>query len=745
MLRIAVFASGEGSNLQALINAAGAGRIPAQLAFVLASKAGAGALLRAEKAGIKSLVSSPQDFQTPEAYSAHLASECRKRAIGLICLAGFLPKLAAPLLEAYADRILNIHPSLLPAFGGKGMYGLRVHEAVLKAGARFSGCTAHFIDAHYDHGPIVLQACVGVLSGDTPAALAKRVLEAEHRIYPEAVRLFAEGRLKVEAGAVRILEAEAKPPFPAEGETAAPSRTALPKAPPSGVRRALLSVSDKTGLFEFAQGLARLGVEIVSTSGTAKALEKAGVLVRPLESLTGFPEILDGRVKTLHPKVHGAILMRRSEASHWLQAQAFGIEPIDLVAVNLYPFAQAVQPFSREAVENIDIGGVALIRAAAKNFEDVAVVVSPADYEPVLAELGRNAGRLSEETRRRLSWKAFEHTAAYDAMIAKAWSAGEAGKKSQALPARLGLRLEKVMDLRYGENPHQKAALYVREGERPDFDQLHGKELSYNNLLDAFGAWEAVCEFEEPASVIFKHVTPSGLAVGKTILEALEKAWACDPVSAFGGVLAFNRPVDAAVAQALAKRFVEVISAPGFEPEALDILKKKPNLRLVVMKTRPSEEPMMRSLGKEVLAADPDRLLLGGQWKVATKRAPSLEEEASLRFAWAACKHVRSNAIVLAGPDAAVGIGAGQMSRVDSVRLAAEKYAKYREANPAPKALALASDAFFPFRDGIDEAAKTGATAVVQPGGSVRDPEVIAAADEKGLAMVFTGVRHFRH
>ncbi|MFA6093813.1 MAG: bifunctional phosphoribosylaminoimidazolecarboxamide formyltransferase/IMP cyclohydrolase [Elusimicrobiota bacterium] len=513
---------------------------------------------------------------------------------------------------------------------------------------------------------------------------------------------------------------------------------------PSRVRRALLTVSDKTGLAEFARGLHALGVELVSTSGTAALLREAKVPVRLLETLTGFPEILGGRVKTLHPRVHGGILARRADEHHSAECADLGIEPIDMVVVNLYPFAQAAAghpAFSSEQVENVDIGGVALLRAAAKNHEDVAVVCSPKDYPALLKELQEGSAALSQDTRRRLATAAFEHTAAYDAMIARAWSS----KTAADIPSRLDLSFDKLFDLRYGENPHQKAALYAPAGEDPSFEQLHGKELSYNNLLDAFGTWEAVCDFPETAAVIFKHVTPSGIAIGASLVEALEKAWACDPLSAFGGVLAFNRPVDAAVAQFLSKRFVEVLSAPDFEPEALELLRKKPNLRLVRMKARPAASIRLRSVGKEVLAYEPDGLLLKDALKLATRRAPTPEEEKALLLAWSACKHVKSNAIVLATTDRTVGIGAGQMSRVDSVHIAGEKFSKYLKENPAPKPLVLASDAFFPFRDGLDEAAKLGITAVIQPGGSVRDAEVVAAAEEHGLAMLLTGIRHFRH
>ena len=745
MKKIAVFASGEGTNLQSLLDACASGRIRGHVALVVSNNAEAGALRRARRAGVETLISHPKDFATPEEYNAFLAYECQKRGIDLICLAGFMLLLRAPLLKAFPWRIMNVHPSLLPAFGGKGMYGRHVHEAVIKSGTRVSGCTVHFIDEIYDRGHVVTQATVPVLPNDTPETLAARVRAQEHFIYPKAVSLWCEDRIKVEDKGIEVL----------------PS----PKDRSTRVKRALLSVSDKTGLVEFAKGLQEMGVELVSTSGTAKALQQARLEIRPLDTVTGFPEILSGRVKTLHPNVHGAILFRRKDSVQAREAELFGIEPIDIVVVNLYPFAATVakasDPFSLDVIEQIDIGGVALIRAAAKNFEDVAVLTSPADYNTVLDELAGNQGQLPQETRRRLALKAFQHTAQYDTMIAQAWSGtssssavtspAEAAYEKPSTPAapfpeELTVRLSRVQPLRYGENPHQKAALYRWQDAPLSFTQLHGKELSYNNLLDAQGTWDAVNEFEQPAAVIFKHVTPSGISVGETQLDAFNAAWACDPLSAFGGVLAFNRPLTAAVAQLLSKRFVEVIVAPGYEPEALQLMKQKPNVRLLQRTAKPSGRLQLRSLDTEILATEPDRLLLGDQWKVVSQRAPTPDEEAALRFAWAACKHVKSNAIVLAGPTATVGIGAGQMSRVDSVHMAGVKYKEYlRVGGPAPKALVLASDAFFPFRDGIDAAATLGISAIIQPGGSIKDAEVFAAADEHGLAMITTGVRHFRH
>ncbi len=735
MTKIAVFASGEGTNLQALIDACRQNRIRGEIVLVVSNNADAGALRRAQRAGIATLVSDPKTFQSPEEYNAHLAHECNQRGVELICLAGFMLLVKEPLLKAFPWRIMNIHPALLPAFGGKGMYGRHVHEAVVKSGVRVSGCTVHFIDRDYDKGWAISQATVPVLPSDTPETLAARVRAQEHWIYPKAVGLYCEGRLKADDNGMTIL----------------PSH--LDKS--SRIKRALLSVSDKTGIVEFARGLVDMGVEIVSTSGTAKTLQEAGIPIRSLDSVTGFPEILAGRVKTLHPNIHGAILLRRKDPAQAREAELFGIEPIDLVAVNLYPFAQTVarasSPYNLDVIEQIDIGGVALIRAAAKNFEDVAVLVQPSDYARTLKEMETSQGQLALETRRKLALSAFQHTASYDTMISQSWG-GSRTPEAESLPAekfpdKMTVKLTKVQDLRYGENPHQKAALYAwgDKGEAK-FSQLHGKELSYNNLLDAAGTWDCVNEFQTHACVIFKHVTPSGIGTGATLLEAFERAWTCDPLSAFGGVLAFNKPMTKDIAELLAKRFVEVITAPGYEPEALELMKKKPNVRLLVRHDPPGQTLMLRSLGEEVLVTEPDRLTFGPDWKVVTKRQPTKAEEDALRFAWISCKHVKSNAIVLAGPGATVGIGAGQMSRVDSAHMAGVKYKEYlRVGGQAPSALVAASDAFFPFRDGLDAVASLGVSAIIQPGGSIKDAEVIAAADEHGLAMVLTGMRHFRH
>ncbi|MGH9451190.1 MAG: bifunctional phosphoribosylaminoimidazolecarboxamide formyltransferase/IMP cyclohydrolase [Terriglobia bacterium] len=516
------------------------------------------------------------------------------------------------------------------------------------------------------------------------------------------------------------------------------------------VARALISVSDKKGIIEFAQGLAALGVAIVSTGGTAKLLREHGLTVVDVAELTGFPEMLDGRVKTLHPKVHGGILAIRDNAEHAKQVKEHGIGYIDLIAVNLYPFEKTAAKAGvdlDELIENIDIGGPSMIRSAAKNFNDVAVVVNPEDYTVVIDELARNAGSLSGATRARLSRKAFARTAAYDSAIASELERRAGG---DGLPETLRLNFPRIAPLRYGENPHQQAALYRDPAAAghglASARQLQGRELSFNNLVDLEASWQLVGEFPEPAAAIIKHTNPCGAATSETLAESFERALAADPVSAYGSVIAVNRKVDAAAAQALAKLFVEAIAAPAYEAAALEIFARKANLRLMEMPDAPSETHaglQLKTISGGLLAQTPDP---AGEnesaWKCVTERQPTEAESRALLFAWRVVKHVKSNAIVYARDGAIAAVGAGQMSRVDSVRIGA---AKARDLGHDLKGTVVASDAFFPFPDGVEEAAKAGATAVVEPGGSVRDNEVIAAANRLGLAMLFTGMRHFRH
>jgi len=517
------------------------------------------------------------------------------------------------------------------------------------------------------------------------------------------------------------------------------------------IRRAVISVSNKSGVVSFAKELASMGVEILSTGGTAKALREQGVSVLDISEYTGFPEMLDGRVKTLHPKVHGGLLGQRSKPEHVKKMEEHGIRPIDLVAVNLYPFEATIAKEEctlEDAIENIDIGGPTMIRAAAKNYPDVTVIVDPEDYAVVLSEL-KQKGEVSAETNFRLAKKVYQHTARYDAAISNYLGQIEGGKKTDKFPETFTFQVKKAQELRYGENPHQKAAFYREylssEPSVSNAVQLQGKELSYNNILDTDSAFETVKEFKEPAVVIIKHNNPCGVAISNTALaDAYRKAKECDPVSAFGGVVGFNRAVDEETAKEMAQIFLEVIIAPGYDKKALEILKAKKDLRIL------QAPPLSTAYLAEGLDL---RKVVGGlllqtrdlgrvpmdQWKVVTKRKPTEQEKKGMAFGWLVAKHVKSNAIILVREDRTIGIGAGQMSRVDSTRIAVMK------AQSPTKGTVLASDAMFPFRDGVDAGAEAGAVAVIQPGGSIRDDEVIAAADEHNIAMVFTGMRHFRH
>ncbi len=576
------------------------------------------------------------------------------------------------------------------------------------------------------------------------------------------------------------------------------------------IKRALISVSDKTGILEFARELEKLGVEIISTGGTARTLRDNQIAVREVSDVTGFPEMMDGRVKTLHPKIHGALLGRRDNSEHAAAMNAHGIEPIDLVVVNLYPFENTIADENvalNDAIEQIDIGGPAMIRSAAKNFQDVAVIVEPSLYKIVLGELTANNGALSAAMRQMLATLAFMRTSAYDAVIAnflmtqisseemspemmtaamqasmkfaKAFEGdddfnefdddddpddddleddefdelietnGHLAEEDSLFAVEDALDLEKIADLRYGENPHQQAALYSSELEIGGVAQaalLGGKEMSFNNYVDADAAWNLVSEFKELACAIIKHTNPSGVGLGASVEEAYRRALATDPISAFGGIVAFNRAVDADAARAVIEIFTEVILAPDYSPEALQILQSKKNLRIL----RPAETDEMadqiefKQISGGFLAQEKDLHQLNAiDLQVVSARQPSDKEIQALLFAWNVCKHVKSNAIVLANEFQTVGVGAGQMNRVDSVRIAASRAG--RTGISMNDGVVLASDAFFPFRDGIDEAAKTGITAIIQPGGSVRDDETIAAANEHNLAMVFTNIRHFKH
>jgi phosphoribosylaminoimidazolecarboxamide formyltransferase / IMP cyclohydrolase len=670
----------------------------------------------------------------------------------LVVLAGYMRIVGPAMLAAFPGKMINLHPALLPAFPGAHA----VRDA-LAAGVKITGVTVHFVDASLDGGPIIAQDSVAVLPGDTEEKLFERIHAVEHRLLPRAVGMALAGALTIakDGRTVRVDAGKAAEKMPVP-------------------RRALLSVSDKTGLAEFGAGLVRLGFELVSTGGTARALRAVGLPVTDVASTTGFPEMLDGRVKTLHPRVHGGILADRRLASHREQLAAAAIDPFDLVVVNLYPFAAAAEKPGisfDDLVEEIDIGGPSMVRAAAKNHASVAIVTSPSRYAAVLDELETN-GRVGEGLRSALAIEAFRHTGAYDARIStelpgRMAAAGialpdEAGLPGAAdpYPPTLVVGLEKVETLRYGENPHQQAARYRRPGTGKWAGPfalggaiLQGKALSYNNVLDASGADAIARQLRGPACVVVKHTNPCGAAERATLAEAWQAALAGDPLSAYGGVVALTRHVDAATAEGLASIFLEVVIAPSYSPEAMAILSRKTNLRLLEdlvlgrSEVAPPPDPLgsIRVAGGGVLVTAPDVVADDpATWKLATSRAPSAAEKRDLDLAWRLCRGVVSNAIVLVKDGMEIGLGSGQTSRVDAARQAVAKAIAFHGPD-ALKGAACGSDAFYPFPDAVEVCLEAGVTAFAQPGGSVHDAEVIAVAEAAGASMMVTGVRHFRH
>jgi phosphoribosylaminoimidazolecarboxamide formyltransferase / IMP cyclohydrolase len=742
--RIAVGVSGAGSNLRAVVAAARRGELGGDVLVVFADRP-CPALDWAAEEGIDTAL-------VPGGDDATLAETLRAVTPDAVVLAGYMRVVGPRVLEAFAGRILNTHPSLLPAFPGAHA----VRDA-LAAGVAVSGVTVHIVDETLDGGPILAQEAIRVLPDDGEDTLHERIKSVEHRLLPRAVALLLAGAVSVPTrgrrARVDLAVADQRAPVP---------------------RRALLSVSDKTGLAEFGVGLARLGFELVSTGGTARALRDAGLDVTDVASVTGFPEMLDGRVKTLHPNVHAGILADRRSAEHRQQLVAAAIAPFDVVVVNLYPFAAAVErpgiTFD-ELIEEIDIGGPSLVRAAAKNHANVAVVTSPSRYPAILGAL-EGEGSVPAGLRSALAVEAFRHTAAYDARIAVELprAMGTAGfdlPDEPGLPGgsdvyapSLTIGLEKVETLRYGENPHQLAALYRRPGARPEDGPfatgeppLQGKALSYNNVLDASAAAAIGRSLRGAACVIVKHTNPCGAAERATPLEAWQAALAGDPVSAFGGVVALTRPVDAEVATALTAIFLEVVIAPGFDEAAIATLAAKPNLRLVVDAALASDAPppspsptgAIRTAGGAFLVSTPDSMPDDpSEWVQPTSRAPSDAERRDLDLAWRLVRGTTSNAIVIVRDGMEIGLGSGQTSRVDAARQAVAK-ARSILGDDALRGAAAASDAFFPFPDAVEALLEAGVTAIVQPGGSVRDAEVLAAVEGAGATMLITGRRHFRH
>jgi phosphoribosylaminoimidazolecarboxamide formyltransferase/IMP cyclohydrolase len=735
--RIAVGVSGAGSNLRALAAAGERGELGGRIVLVFADRACA-ALDWAAEQGIATALVPGGDDGTLAATLAAVGADA-------VVLAGYMRIVGPAVLAAFPGRILNTHPSLLPAFPG-------AHAVVdaLAHGAGVTGCTIHVVDATLDGGPIVAQEAVAVLPDDDATSLHDRIRAVEHRLLPRSVALLLSGALSVAPDGRHVLvdldRADASVPTP---------------------RRALLSVSDKSRLVPFAAGLVRAGFELVSTGGTARALRDAGLPVTDVAAVTGFPEMLDGRVKTLHPRVHAGLLADRRLADHRRQLLAAAIAPFELVVVNLYPFAAAAERPGitlDELVEEIDIGGPSMVRAAAKNHASVAIVTSPERYDEVLAVLETGAGT-DDRLRRALALDAYAHTAAYDARIAaelqqRMVAAGLVDPPADPYPPTLTVVLEKVDTLRYGENPHQPAARYRRSGSAAadgpfagGEPPLQGKALSYNNVLDASAAAALGRALRGPGCVIVKHTNPCGAAERSTLLEAWTVALAGDPVSAFGGVVALTREVDARVARALVSIFLEVVVAPAFDAAALAILGTKPKLRLVLDPTLATDEASrdpdptgsIRSTGGAVLVSAPDTTADDpATWRLATRRAPSEAERADLDLAWRLVRGVTSNAIVLVRDRRLIGIGSGQTSRVDAARGAVDK----ARAHAGPDALvgaACASDAFYPFPDAVEVCLAVGVTAFAQPGGSLRDADAVAAVDAAGGTMLMTGVRHFRH
>jgi phosphoribosylaminoimidazolecarboxamide formyltransferase/IMP cyclohydrolase len=754
--RIAVGVSGAGSNLRALVAAAGRGELGGEVVLVFADRA-CPALDWAAGEGIETVL-------VPLGEDGILAETLAAANPDVVVLAGYLRLVGPRVLEAFGERVLNVHPSLLPAFPG-----LHAVRDALGAGVAVTGVTVHLVDATLDGGAIVAQEAVPVLPDDDHATLLERLHAVEHRLLPAAVARLLAGSLR-RADGERRLRLDA---------TLADAAVPVP-------RRALLSVSDKSGLIELARGLQARGFELVSTGGTARTLREAGLPVADVAAVTGFPEMLDGRVKTLHPRVHAGLLADRRRADHREALLVAGIAPFELVVVNLYPFAEATRRpgITFDAlVEEIDIGGPSMVRAAAKNHASVAIVTSPARYGAILEALDAH-GSVPLGIRSALAVEAFRHTAAYDARIAaelplRMVAAGielpdEPGLPGSAdpYPARLTISLEKVETLRYGENPHQPAARYRRTDREPDPDSgpfaagsepLQGKALSYNNVLDASAAAGLARLLRGPACAIVKHTNPCGAAERDSLAEAWRAALAGDPVSAFGGVVALTGIVDRTVAEGLASLFLEVVVAPGYDAAAREVLASKPSLRLLEDPSlgaavgrgggadagdgRRVADPLgaIRSAGGAVLVTAPDSVPDDpAAWEVVTRRPPTAGELRDLDLGWRLVRGVVSNAIVLVRDGMLVGLGSGQVSRVDACRQAVDKARQFQGASGALGAVA-ASDAFFPFPDGPRILLAAGVTAIAQPGGSLRDAEIVVAADEAGAAMLVTGRRHFRH
>jgi phosphoribosylaminoimidazolecarboxamide formyltransferase/IMP cyclohydrolase len=708
--RLVVLASGSGSTLQAVLDAVASGELAAEVVAAGSDRPGCRALERAAAAGVPTFAIPLGDFADRADWNRAFAAAIAAARPDLVVCAGFMRVLAPAVVRRF--RIVNTHPSLLPDF--PGAHAIR---DVLAASVPTTGVTVHWVDDGVDTGPVLAQRPVEVRAGDDEDSLRERIQAVEKPLYVATIR--------------RLLKE-------------------LPELSRIPVRRALISVSDKSGLSELARGLHEAGVELVSTGSTAARIAEAGVPVTAVEDVTGFPEILDGRVKTLHPHVHAGLLADPNDPDHTSTLEQREIEPFQLLVSNLYPFRRALAAGAQgaELIEQIDIGGPAMVRAAAKNHAGVAVVVDPAGYGDVLAAV--RAGGFDDDQRRRLAAAAFAHTASYDTAIAT-WMSQHYAPDPQWWPRYAGLALERAAVLRYGENPHQKAALYVdpaASGGLAGARQLAGKEMSFNNYVDADAAYRMVSDFADPAVAVVKHTNPCGIAVGSPdaadlVADAHRKANACDPQSAFGGVIAVNRPVTVAMAEQVANVFTEVLIAPGFLEGSLDVLTARKSLRLLVIAGPRPSGVEFREISGGVLAQQADRLDAAGDdaaaWRLTAGEQVDERTLADLLFAWRAIRGVKSNAILLARDRASVGVGMGQVNRVDSARLAVAR------AGDRAAGSVAASDAYFPFPDGLQVLADAGVRAVVEPGGSVRDPQVIEAAEAAGVSLYLTGTRHFAH
>jgi phosphoribosylaminoimidazolecarboxamide formyltransferase / IMP cyclohydrolase len=715
-----VLVSGSGTNLQALLDACTDPAYGASVVAVGADRDAIAALDRAAACGVPTFVARVRDYSTRAEWDEALTAAITVHRPDLVVSAGFGKLVGPAFLTAFTGRYINTHNALLPSF--PGIHGPR---DALAYGVKIAGATLHFADAGVDTGPIIAQVAVPVRDDDTEQTLTERIKDVERQQLVEYVGRMAREGWTVQGRKVLIGVAETDGRRP--------------------IRRALVSVYDKSGLDDLVRALAAAGVEIVSTGSTATRIAATGAAVTPVEKLTGFPECLDGRVKTLHPAVHAGLLADLRLLAHSAQLADLGIAPFDLLVSNLYPFRETVASGASvdDCVEQIDIGGPAMVRAAAKNFPSVAVVTSPTSYGDVIAAVA--AGGFTLDERRGLASRAFAMIAEYDLAVAE-WFNQEASPSGDWWPDFAGLALRKATTLRYGENPHQPAALYVDPAVAPGLaqaEQVHGKEMSYNNYVDAEAAWRSANDFSAPAAAIIKHANPCGIAVGADVAQAHRKAHDCDPVSAFGGVIAVNRPVSVELAKQIADIFTEVVVAPSYEDGAVEVLAAKKNLRLLRAPAWQPQTVEWRAVSGGVLTQVADRISAPGDapaaWTLAAGPALDPAGLADLEFAWRAVRSVKSNAILLAAGGASVGVGMGQVNRVDSARLAVSR------AGARAAGAVAASDAFFPFPDGLAVLIEAGVRAVVQPGGSVRDSEVIATAEAAGVTMYLTGTRHFYH